>query len=181
MNSNVARSYIINPSVTAPTHYDSETPAEGQQVITACAFIHHNFDGIEKLYLPKRAKTKKFLPGVFELPGGHLDFGEDIVQGLKREIIEEFEMKIAVGDPFYAFTYTNEVKGSHSIEVIYFATFTDPIENIKLNPEDHSEYLWLVESEIGKAISGLKTKADPEIQAIYKGFSLLKGEKLNFG
>src|SRR6266566_5216805 len=71
------------------TSHDSETPAHGQQVITACVFIHHNFDGIEKLFWPKRADTKKFLPGVYELPGGHIDFGEDITAGLKREIQEE--------------------------------------------------------------------------------------------
>ncbi len=70
--------------------HDSETPAQGQQAITACAFIHQQFDGIEKLFWAKRADTKKFLPGVYELPGGHIDFGEDIVEGLRREIKEEF-------------------------------------------------------------------------------------------
>jgi len=25
---------------------DSEVPAVGKQVIVACAFIHHNFDGV---------------------------------------------------------------------------------------------------------------------------------------
>jgi isopentenyldiphosphate isomerase len=48
------------------TQHDSETPAHGRQVIVACAFIHHNFDGVEKVYLAQRAMTKKFYPGVFE-------------------------------------------------------------------------------------------------------------------
>jgi 8-oxo-dGTP pyrophosphatase MutT (NUDIX family) len=64
--------------------HDSEKPAEGRQVFTACAFIHHAFDGVEKVFLPRRAATKKFLPNVFEVPGGHIDFGEDIADGLKR-------------------------------------------------------------------------------------------------
>ena len=51
---------------------DSEVPAVGKQVIVACAFIHHNFDGVEKIFMPKRAATKKFMPSVFELPGGQL-------------------------------------------------------------------------------------------------------------
>ena len=34
-----------------------------------------------KILLPKRASTKKFLPNVYELPGGHIDFGEDIADG----------------------------------------------------------------------------------------------------
>ncbi|MBC7836189.1 NUDIX domain-containing protein [Acetobacteraceae bacterium] len=157
--------------------HDSETPAKGQQVITVAAFIHHDFDGVIKVFQPRRAMTKKFLPGIFELPGGHVDFGEDIIEGLKREVMEENEMHINVGDPFAVFTYTNEIKGSHSIEVVYFAKFTDPIENIRLYPEDHSEFRWLAESEIADA----EAISDEELRNVKRGFELLKGQAHNFG
>lgn len=161
--------------------HDSETPAQGQQVITACAFIHQQYDGVEKLFWPKRADTKKFLPGVYELPGGHIDFGEDLVPGLTREIKEEFGMNISVGDVFAAFTYANEVKGSHSAEIVFFAKFTDPIENIKLNPEDHSTFGWFAESEIEEQfIKARPSGDDPENVIIRKGFALLRGEKPTF-
>ena len=134
------------------THtHDSEKPAVGKQVITACAFIHKNFDGIEKLFMAKRSATKKFLPGVYELPGGHIDFGEDVVEGLKREVFEEFQMHIEVGDPFAVFDYINQVKGSHSIEIIYFATFKDTVENIVIDPEYHSEFNWFSEEDLSKS------------------------------
>ena len=156
--------------------HDSEIPAHGQQVITTCAFLHRDFGGIEKVFLPKRAATKKFLPNVHEIPGGHVDFGEDLIVGLKREIQEEFGMNIEVGDPFFAFTYTNDIKGSHSVEVVYFAQFTDPIENITIHPDDHSEYGWYAEDELDKVLNDVKGEEDPEIQAIEKGFALLRGE-----
>ena len=89
--------------------HDSETPAHGQQVITVCAFIHHDFNGLQKVFLPRRATTKRFMPDIYELPGGHVDFGENIVDGLKREVKEELNMTISVGNPFYVFTYHNEV------------------------------------------------------------------------
>ncbi len=164
----------------ATISHDSETPAVGQQVITACAFLHHSFNGVEKVFLPKRASTKKFLPDVFELPGGHIDFGEDIVTGLKRELTEEFGMHIAVGDPFAVFTYTNDVKGSHSIEVIYFAVFTDPLDTITINPEDHSEYRWFAENELEQATNDAKSSDDVEMLAIQKGFALLRGARPQF-
>lgn len=160
------------------TNHDSETAAHGQQVITACAFIHHNFDGVEKVFLPKRAATKKFLPGIYELPGGHIDFGEDIVEGLKRELLEEFGMRIRVGDPFAAFDYTNEIKGSHSIEVVYFAQFIDPIEDITLDPEDHSEFIWFDEDDY--AVLDVGNKDEREKQVVRKGFALLNGTPLTF-
>ncbi len=158
--------------------HDSEVAAHGQQVITACAFIHHSFDGVEKVFLAKRADTKKFLPSVHELPGGHIDFGEDPVVGLVREVNEEFSKSLEVGDPFFVFTYTNEVKGSHSIEVIYFAAFSDGIENVVLNPEDHSEYGWYAESELEIVYSENKDADDIEFQAVRKGFAILRGEQL---
>lgn len=161
--------------------HDSETLTQGQQVITACAFIHHQLNGVEKVFLPKRAATKKFLPDVFELPGGHVEFGEDPVAGLKREIKEEFSMDISVGDPFYVFTYTNQVKGSHSIEVIYFAKFISDIKNIQLHPDDHSEYRWVAANELDQIITSIKDTDDPEFLAIHKAFDFLSGSTLNFG
>lgn len=154
--------------------HDSETLARGQQVITACAFIYHDFGGVIKVFLPKRANTKKFLPGVYDLPGGHIDYGEDIEDGLRREIKEEFNMNIEVYEPFYVFTYLNKIKGTHSIEVIYLAKFIDDINNIKISPEDHSEYVWIAENEINKIIDENKRGDDEEIKAIKKGFLKLR-------
>lgn len=163
------------------TSHDSEVAAHGQQVITACALIHKNFDGVKKIFLPKRADTKKFLPSVYEIPGGHIDFGEEIVDGLKREIKEEFGADISVGDPFASFTYTNHVKGSHSVEVIYFATFTSDLKDIKIHPDDHSEYGWFAEDELEKVMTENKRGDDPEIKALAKAFKLMQGEGLNLG
>lgn len=162
------------------TSHDSEVLVRNQQVITACAFIHRKFDGIEKVFLPKRAETKKFLPGVYELPGGHIDFGEDPVNGLKREINEEICMEIKVGDPFYVFTYTNEIKCCQSIEVIYFAEFTSDISEIKLNPEDHSTFGWFSEDQLINVTSQSKGLEDAEFLAMKKAFGLLNGGCLTF-
>lgn len=170
------------------TSHDSETLATGKQVITACAFIHHDFLGVQKLFLPKRAETKKFLPGFYELPGGHIDFGEDIVEGLKREITEELNMTIDVGDPFFVYTYLNQVKGSHSIEVVYFARFLEPIDQVKLNSDDHSTYGWFSPQEIRNLRPEIAATSqveynhseDPEYLAMLRGFELLSGQSLHY-
>jgi 8-oxo-dGTP diphosphatase len=157
--------------------HDSETPAHGQQVITATALIHHHFDGVIKVFLPKRANTKKFLPDIYELPGGHVDFGEDIADGLRREVMEEFGVRISVGDPFACFTYINDVKGSHSIEVTYFATLLDPADKIHADPEDHSGFIWISKDEIDNA----NPMTEAESQNVHKAFRLLHGESIDFG
>lgn len=162
--------------------HDSEVPAHGKQVVTACALIHHVFDGVTKVFMLKRAETKKFLPGVYEIPGGHIDFGEELVPGLKREVLEELNMNISVGDAFTAFDYHNPIKGSHSFQITYFAQFTDPIENITLHPEDHSEFSWFSYDELDAQADSLKPEGlnDIELICIKKGLKLLVGEQLSF-
>jgi len=173
--------------------HDSETSAHGQQVHTAVAFIHRKMDGVHQLFLAKRASTKRFLPDVYELPGGHIDYGEDIVDGLRREVMEEFAVNVKVGDPFYVYSYENIVKGSHSIEVAYFAQFIDPEENIKINPEDHSEYGWFTREQVQDMVAEsrrgvtllesikITDDIDHEVLVMLKGFDLLEGKELDFG
>jgi ADP-ribose pyrophosphatase YjhB (NUDIX family) len=160
------------------TQHDSETPAYGQQVIVACAFIHHNFDGVEKVFLAQRAMTKKFFPGVFEVPGGHVDFGEEIVTGLKREVQEELGKDIAVGDPFNVFTYVNNVKGAHAVEVAYFAEFVGGLE-VELNPEDHMAGKWFSIDQFDEFRVN-RADDDEELKLIRRGFELLAGKTLHF-
>lgn len=136
------------------------------QKIIACAFIHKN----GKLFVARRADTKKFLPGKYELPGGHIEFGEKIEDGLKREIREEFGFDVVVSDPFYAFTYTRDNDMVHSVEVDYFVTLADPNQKIKLNLEDHSEYHWITKKEILNFFE----EDDEECRAIRKGFEILQ-------
>lgn len=159
------------------TSHDSETPANGQQVITACAFIHRKVDGEEKVLMPKRADTKKFLPGKYEIPGGHIEYSEDIRVGLIREVKEELGVEVRLGDPFAVFTYTNEVKGSHSIEVVYFAQLLSEPDSILIDQNDHSTFGWFTEDQ---AVSLNSDNEDDEVAVIRKGFALLRGESLQF-
>lgn len=82
--------------------------------------------------------------------------------------------------PFYVFTYTDNVKRSHSIEVVYFAKFIGEFDISKLNPEDHSEYGWFSEDELEDATTEHKGLDDEEFVAMQKGFALLSGERLRF-
>jgi len=141
------------------------------QAITACVFLHK--DG--KLFLAKRAKTKKFLPDKFELPGGHIEFGESLEAGLTREIREEFNIEVEIGDIFYAFIYVSHDGEKHTVEIDYFAVMKDSKQKITLNPEDHSEYKWVSEEEARRYFPA----GDQEGIAIKRGFEILKNNKIN--
>ena len=145
---------------------DSEVPAHGQQVVVVCSIIHRMRDGETEVLLPRRADTKRFMPRVFELPGGHVDFGESLTDALKREVIEELDLEITVGRLIDAFDYFNEVKGSHSVELVYEAQLLRDNDEPKLNPGDHSTYRWLTKDTLTEMLVGGKTSADEEYQIL---------------
>jgi 8-oxo-dGTP diphosphatase len=139
------------------------------QEIVATAFIHR--DG--KLFIARRAVTKRYLPGVYELPGGHIEFGETMEKGLAREIMEEFHINVIIGEPFNVFTYTDGNETRQVIEVNYFATLADPYQHIDLNPEDHSEFRWIGQADVKEYFTG----NERELIAATKGFRMLYGDR----
>lgn len=150
---------------------DSEQLASGQQVITACAIVYKYIDDQPAILLAKRADTKKFLPGKYELPGGHIEFGEQIEDGLKRELMEELQLEVEVGDLLSAFTYINEVKQSHSVELLYLACPVDG-STPKLNSADHSEIRWFTRGTIHEIVD-TNGSDDEEYTHILKAFDRL--------
>src|SRR3982751_4082227 len=108
-----------------------------KQVITACVFLHK--DG--KVLIGKRAMTKQFFPGKWELPGGHVEWGENIEDGLKRELLEEFQIDITLEKLYHEFTWIGD--NEHIIEVLYTAHMTTTTQELILNQTELSEYQWI--------------------------------------
>jgi 8-oxo-dGTP diphosphatase len=141
------------------------------QKITVCGLAYKIEEGVRKVFLARRAVTKKFLPGKLELVGGHVELEDkSLEEALKREVAEELGAEIAVEDLAGEFLYFNDTQNSQSIEVIYWIRFVDEAQ-VKLNPEDHSEFVWVTEEEMDKLI---EDKNDLECIAIKKAFKGLK-------
>lgn len=153
------------------TPQDSATLAEGQQVITACAAIYRKGSNGHEIMVARRALTKKFLPGKFELPGGHIEFGETLVDGLRRELKEELAIDIIVGDVVDAFTYVNKIKRSHSVEIIFFAQLAGGCLP-KINIDDHSEIIWINQDNL-HIVEDENGSSDQEFPFIVRALELL--------
>lgn len=139
------------------------------QKITACACIYQNVDGVAKILITQRALNSPFLPGAYEIPGGHIEPGEDLEVGLKREIMEELGININLQNPFAAFTYThNDV---HTIEVVYFAT--PESTNIVLQKDELASYRWITKDDINSLVVPTKNEDDHEIPILHNAFKLL--------
>jgi mutator protein MutT len=128
------------------------------------------YDENNKIFVARRAATKAFHPNMFECVGGHLDPGETLEQGLRREVHEEIGCEIEIDQLFDAFTYEDE--GMLKIELSYLCRLA-PGEEPQMNSTDHSEFLWIGSDEIDKF-----EKEDEETVALRKAFKILQGAKV---
>ena len=108
-----------------------------------------------KLLVIKRADSQGFLPGYWEIPGGKVEWGEDPVEAVKREFLEETGLEVLVGNPYNVWGYEGRKNsGKWGIEIDFIATCKDT-SRIKLNPREHSEFKWMGKSDGLEATSDM--------------------------
>ena len=116
-----------------------------------------------KIFIARRAATKKLFPGRFELVGGHVEIGEQPEAALVREVQEEIGVTVQVVEPIHAFT--EQVGDVFYIEVVYLCTLA-PGQEPTISPAEHSESYWIGRGEIDKF-----DKEDQETVALRKAFA----------
>ncbi|HWY80178.1 MAG TPA: NUDIX hydrolase [Candidatus Sulfotelmatobacter sp.] len=134
-----------------------------KQIITACIFLHKN----GKVLIGKRADTKLHFPGKWELPGGHIEFGETVEEGLKRELQEEFQIDIVIEKLYYEFTWIGN--NEHIIEVLYTGHMINPSQKIVMNRKELADFRWIDKEEVATYFAD----NDAEGRGVTKGFEAL--------
>jgi 8-oxo-dGTP diphosphatase len=84
------------------------------------------------------------LCGKWELPGGKIEAGETPQACLKRELKEEFQIEVSVGD----FLGSNVYHYAHvSIELLVYRTSW---ETGDIMLQDHADYKWITPETLGQ-------------------------------
>lgn len=87
----------------------------------------------------------------WDSPGGRLHFGENPIDGLKREVKEEIGVDIDVGEPFYTEVF-QPINTNKSLRprflVAYRATLVDPDQPFVLAPDEIAEVRWVTREEV---------------------------------
>jgi len=83
------------------------------------------------------------------LPGGHIEFGETILEALKRELIEEINFNLK-NDPklLYVWTYIRKNKNIHRVYIVYLIDIGSKQKKFIHQEIDDMEFVWLRKEEI---------------------------------
>ncbi len=77
----------------------------------------------------------------WEMPGGGLDFGEDTITGLKREIEEEMGLKVSKISNAPVYVWTHKYENKRKIDWFYscVVAYRVEFENLDFTPSDECE------------------------------------------
>lgn len=103
------------------------------------------------LLIIKRSENDDFYPGAWEFPGGHLEDGELLKEGLKRELLEEIGFDLDMNPIITHYFDELETKNHeliHYIEIDFIINVDKDEVDVKLGNE-HIDYKWVKkESEL---------------------------------
>lgn len=103
--------------------------------------IHNVIKNNDEILLLKRASTVHNLPDFWDIPGGSLENGEDLAEGVIRETLEETGLNPSVPKLFHYFSNYEKSKDMHYITLFFSSNYISG--EIKLNPDEHQEYMWV--------------------------------------
>ena len=113
-----------------------------KHIVAITAFIK-NSSG-DKFLVLKRSMNEIAFPGKWSFPGGKLEKGEDIMQTLKREVLEEVGLDIE-DNKFFLKDFTFIRPDGHNVVGLCFIVKAKS-DNIII-PEDFDDFKWVSPDE----------------------------------
>jgi mutator protein MutT len=109
-------------------------------------------DGEGRVFLAKRGVQAQNERGLWEFPGGAVEYGETLRDALKREIHEEYGIVIEVGDLLTVTDHILPEEHQHWVSPSYICKIVDGIPTI-IEPEKCEEIGWFALENIPSALT----------------------------
>ena len=98
-------------------------------------------DNQGRLFLARRGPKAKNERGLWEFPGGSVEFGETMAAALRQEMREEFGIEIVIGKLLDVVDHILKEEGQHWISPTFLCTLAAGEPNIR-EPEKCAEIGW---------------------------------------
>ena len=128
------RNFVMN---ARPTRLTVSIKDLGKQVHVSCGIIQR-----DNFVLAVQRSPQMHLPLKWEFPGGKIEQGETPEACLKRELIEELELSVTVGDALEPSTHV------YDSFIVTLYPFLCDIESGKLVLHEHAAFAWLQPSKL---------------------------------
>ena len=115
-----------------------------------------------KYLLIRRAANSSFDPCLWDLPGGKLDYGEELAETLMREVKEETSLTIKVENPFDTWHFFKD-----EVFVTGITFLCEYVNGNVVLSHEHSDFAWIEPDEYSRY--PLSTSLEPQLSS-YKGF-----------
>jgi mutator protein MutT len=109
-------------------------------------------DSDSRLFLAKRGPKAKNERGLWEFPGGSVEFGETLAEALKREMREEYGIEIAVGELLDVVDHILPEEGQHWVSPSFICSVVKG-EPVIMEPEKCSEIGWFLPEDLPKDLT----------------------------
>jgi 8-oxo-dGTP pyrophosphatase MutT (NUDIX family) len=123
-----------------------QAEADGRRCCAAAVI----FDERGRVFSPRRASSSASMPDLWDLVGGHLEAGETVLEGLRREVFEETGWTV-VGEPQLVFVCDWELPqepGDPRREFDYIVSVAGDLDLPTLAPGEHSTHRWVARDEV---------------------------------
>jgi 8-oxo-dGTP diphosphatase len=100
-----------------------------------------------KVLILKRVENT-YEGGLWDLPGGTLEDGEDLSDGAKREAFEESGLKVENLEIFYYSSNVDIKKNKQFITIIFINKLDSDTAKVIINQKEHSESKWIAPQDI---------------------------------
>jgi 8-oxo-dGTP diphosphatase len=109
-------------------------------------------DNQGRLFLARRGPAAKNERGLWEFPGGSVEFGETMADALRREIREEFGIEIAVGKLLDVVDHILKEEKQHWISPTFLCTIAAGEPRI-MEPEKCAEIGWFLPGAVPQELT----------------------------
>lgn len=154
----VAKFNVIHQDFLTTLNTKISTPLDGLATGAVVFSQHHEPRIPPRILLVQRSSTDS-MPNLWEIPGGAVDEGETLLAGAAREVYEESGLMVKRISRLLAHDESegerDGVEGGYifstrrGMKIVKF-TFVVDVEDsstLKLDPEEHQDYVWATEAE----------------------------------